>query len=168
MVAAQHAWQLECMSEQLGLLCMDFRHVSEIGGGYGDMCRQFHLAGFGGSYTIYDFPQLLALQRDYLHRCAVKPTFKPLDPQTFTPPPRKSLLLATFSISEMPPPLRDAIGPMMLAHDYLMLSWNPTFGQWDNEALFAALNERLQTLFTTVILRDPYMRAGYLFARRIA
>jgi hypothetical protein len=166
MVAAQHAWQLQVLGEQLGIGIPDLTHVSEIGGGYGDMCRQLHSAGFAGAYTIFDFPELQPLQAEYLRRCGVAPTFARLDPATFETPIGKTLLLATFSISEMPPPLRQTLLPMMFAHDYLMLSWNPTFGSWDNEALFADMNRCLQGSFTTMIVRDPYMRAGYLFARR--
>lgn len=43
-----------------------FNNIFEFGGGFGNMCRINHELGFNGEYIIFDFPELLTIQKHYL------------------------------------------------------------------------------------------------------
>lgn len=45
-----------------------FDHIFEFGGGHGRICRMIHDRGFSGKYTIFDFPEMSALQKAYLRK----------------------------------------------------------------------------------------------------
>lgn len=69
--------------------------ILEFGGGYGAMARVAHRAGFAGSYTIVDFPEMHTLQQHYLHGSNIKPTY------LSAPSGIHDLFIACWSLSEM-------------------------------------------------------------------
>lgn len=165
MVAVQHAWQLSQLWSHLAVTPRDLNCVAEIGAGYGDMCRQIHAAGFSGRYMVSDFSELREIQRQYLARCGVARTQAlALDAQDDDPGPN-SLLLATFSVSEMPLELRAEIEPRFMGYGYLMFSWNESFAGIDNMTWFQGLAARLAGHYKVDVVKDPHMRAWYLFGK---
>ncbi len=162
MSALQHAWQLW----NIGELVKSLQHVAEIGGGYGDMARQIHAAGFRGTYEIFDFPELHQIQSAYLERCDVPVNFKQLTDYTLKALDSRALLLAMFSVSEMPLEQRAEIEPMFFTYDYLAFSWNESFAGIDNHAWFQGLSTRLLPQFDIHMKKDPHMRGWYLFGIR--
>lgn len=102
--------------------------IVEIGGGYGCMRRLVYELGFRGQYVIYDLPEFLELQRYYLGRLNL--------PTVFTSNPAEidgDLLIALWSVSEMPLELRDAV--LRNARRYLM-AYQDDFDGIDNTAYF--------------------------------
>lgn len=167
MVALQHAWQLEQLWQELGVQARRVSTITEIGGGYGDMCRQIRANGFRGSYRIFDFPELAQIQHAYLQACSSPAELHPWTSiSSMHALEAESLLIATFSISEMPIEHRALIEPALMGHHYLMLSWNSTFAEVDNHQWFEALGERLAPHFDITLRTDPYMRGWYLFGRK--
>lgn len=161
--AAQHAWQIALL-KRFGVTPEGLGEVAEIGGGYGDMARQFRENHFQGSYRIFDLPELNDIQRSYLIRAGANASLHPLNRSDLCGGDA-ALLLATFSVSEMPLELRGDLEPAFFGFRYLLFSWNEKFADVDNGVWFGALNERLQARFDTQVMKDPHMRAWYLFAR---
>ncbi len=166
MSALQHAWQLYKLWEHFSLTPSMLHYVAEIGGGYGDMCRQMYAGGAPQTYDIFDFPELHAIQRAYLESCCVKPSFRELTPAKLECSRSKSLLLATFSVSEMPLAQRAALEPSFYGYHYLVLSWNESFAGIANAVWFGGLAERLHEKFRVTVTKDPHMRGWYLFGER--
>ncbi len=46
----------------------------EFGGGYGNMCRLLHKAGFSRKYVLFDLPPMLELQKYYLENAGIHVT----------------------------------------------------------------------------------------------
>jgi hypothetical protein len=61
-----HAYHLSYLESRIQRKIRDFQFVFEFGGGYGSMCRLFKKLNFQGKYLIYDLPLFSALQRYYL------------------------------------------------------------------------------------------------------
>lgn len=163
MVALQHAWQLSKLQEVLGLSPGDLEWVAEIGGGYGDLCRQFRAGGFSGQYAIFDFPELQEIQRRYLSACDARASV--LSIAELTRQSGEALLIGTFSLSEMPLEQRAEIEPVFAGFRYLMFSWNSSFAGIDNMAWFDGLAKRLADSHKVSLLKDPHMRGWYLFGK---
>lgn len=166
LAAIQHAWQLAKLWEHLQVAPADLTSISEIGGGYGDMARQMRAAGFGGTYSLYDLPELHTIQQGYLASCGVGAELVSLNSRPLSASGDASLLLATFSVSEMSLQQREVIEPGFDVHRYLMFSWNHSFAGVDNCEWFAGLEERMRSRFQTATAKDPHMRAWYLFGMR--
>ncbi len=104
------------------------RSIAEIGGGYGCMRRLVHELGFRGRYVIYDLPEFLELQKYYLNRLNL--------PTVFTNVPEEvdgELLIALWSVSEMPLEVRDLV--LKNARHYL-IAYQDDFEGIDNDAYF--------------------------------
>jgi len=83
----------------------NYKRIVEIGGGYGDMCSVIHDLGFEGEYVIFDFPEVQAIQKYYLGKQDITPTFitetKQIEPA--------DLVIGTWSISEIPLEQREEV-----------------------------------------------------------
>lgn len=91
---------------------INFESIIELGGGYGSMCRLFRNMGFNNKYVILDLPEFSALQEFYLGSIKqdfIKNTFFENDFTELMQPTEDNLLLATWSLSEMPIKLRTEI-----------------------------------------------------------
>jgi len=49
----------------------DDQHIIEIGGGFGGLCRAIHNIVKPRSYTIYDLPDVIPLQKKFLQACGI-------------------------------------------------------------------------------------------------
>jgi len=93
---AYHLFQWE---RATGRRVRDMNSIVEIGGGYGALARICHRLGFRGHYTIYDFPELSALQAYYLARHGLPNVDCRSD---FAGGVSADLLVGIFSLVEMP------------------------------------------------------------------
>lgn len=144
--------QLVCTT---GCAIEDMSQIIDFGGGYGCMCRLVHQLGFKGRYIIFDLPELLALQEYYLksvgaatsistkitdtENCIIllsdyndlaKQLQKQAEPCAF---------IATWSISEAPPKLRNEIFALISNPTYLLIAYQEQFRDINNSAYFAEL-----------------------------
>lgn len=97
------AYHLHKWEETTGKRISKLKTIIEIGGGYGAMARVIRAAGFVGEYIIYDLPEFSLLQQFYLGYFGVEATFKDNVAQRS----RADLLIALWSLSEMPPSERE-------------------------------------------------------------
>lgn len=149
-----------CAFEQMSGQRIDqMRLIVEFGGGYGGFCRQVHRLGFCGTYIIYDLPELSALQRYFLSSLGFNVVPESVSPdeqangiillqdiqdlanavnrarKTHSP----SLFVATWSISEVPMPLRSQIMPIVNDFDHFLIAYQPEFGSMKNNEFFQSL-----------------------------
>jgi hypothetical protein len=127
-------------------------HIVEFGGGYGSMCRLIHRLGFSGKYIILDLPHFSALQEFYL-RClgfTVHNSEKiersgiycvseidQLSRLTEDVGP-DSLFIATWSFSETPVYVRNAVVPILDRFSSFLFAYQEVFGEMDNRRYFDA------------------------------
>jgi hypothetical protein len=149
---AYHVAQFEKFSNET---VSNFDYVFEFGGGYGSMCRLFFKLGFKGRYLIVDLPAFSALQEYFLKSVGIKvlttdefikgesgvlcaSDIDELD--DLIGGGRKSLFLATWSISESPLFVREKIlGKYSNAFDAYLVAFQPKFEDVDNAVFFEKL-----------------------------
>jgi hypothetical protein len=129
--------------------------VFEFGGGYGSMCRLLHNLGFRGRYLIFDLPAFSRLQRYFLSSIGVplrtaaefeagEPGVLCIDDQSQlhacleNVPHSNALFMATWSISETPVHLRNAILPLVRDFGNFLIGYQSRFNEVDNVAFFGA------------------------------
>jgi len=152
----QHAYHLTRLLE-----CTDFdlsrlQLVVEFGGGYGSFYRLLRNLGYRNRYVICDLPVMCALQRFYLRN--VFPTGPDAQPpanlewlsgdmqaalKRETSQQSPSLFIATWSLSETPPAVRNEIAPVMGGFGYILCAYQRVFGNHDNVQYFASLEKML-------------------------
>lgn len=144
-----HTYHVAMYEEVTGKDIKGFDLVFEFGGGYGSMCRVFHKLGFLGKYVIFDLPAFSAIQRFYLRSVGVPV----LDADSFAKarqgvlllssleelmailsshPESKKLFLATWSLSETPLAMRDALKPLLAGFDSNLIAFQHRFEEIDN------------------------------------
>jgi hypothetical protein len=114
--------------------------IHEIGGGYGAMALVCWNLGYRGLYTIDDLPEMKLLQEYYLSNVihqrlpdrADSMAIKQLEEFGKIP----DLVVAMFSVSEIPPDARDVPD----AKSYLF-GYQTAWGGWDNTKWFDAFAE---------------------------
>ena len=144
---AYHAAMLEDVT---GLHVGELAGVVEFGGGYGCLCRVLHGLGFAGGYILYDLPVLSALQRYYL-----KSLGRPILPAAEFAGTGivcvsdlaelaalvgrlegLRLFAATWSLSEVPLALRDAVAPLVAGFEAYLLAYQEGYEGMDNLGWF--------------------------------
>lgn len=138
----------------------DFDFIFEFGGGYGNLCRLIHKAGFSGRYVMYDFPIVSAFQRYYLSSSNLKTrnieedgnrdgiycnsdvekVTKYLNEKT---PANKSrnLFVATWSLSESPISIRRHFDEIFEKFDYFLMGYQDKFGEVNNRDYFEKIKK---------------------------
>jgi len=130
----------------------DYDLVIEIGGGYGSMCRLVWNLGFRGKYAIYDLPVFSVLQRLYLSETGRSVEIgSPLEwKEVFTTHEfgalheaidrslfRKSIVIATWSLSESPDATRERVERMISdTRSDVLIAYQERFAEMDNIAYF--------------------------------
>lgn len=115
---AHHAATWEAIT---GLKIPAMRTVAEFGGGFGAMRLIVNNLSFRGNYYMYDFPEFRILQSFYLGARGISIDTPLLDPQPV------DLVIATWSLTEAPPGIRDEFLARYPAKHYL-IAFMP---QWD-------------------------------------
>ncbi|MBN1681015.1 MAG: hypothetical protein JW966_12065 [Anaerolineae bacterium] len=151
--AIHHAYHLLMFEQTTSTRVEDLDVIFEFGAGYGSMCRVAHALGFRGTYVLFDLPAFSALQRYYLRLLQ----FNVVSPETIEPGApgvvclddaaqaqailargagSKSLLLATWSLSETPLAFREQMKPLTKSFSAYLLAFQQTFQGVDNLQYF--------------------------------
>jgi hypothetical protein len=160
----QHADHLLNFEEKTGCKPESFDFVLEFGGGYGSMCRLFHSLGFAGRYVIYDLPEFVALQRFYLKALGIGVTTKERfiagDPGVLclsekdeleevlaaSHRGKRSLFVATWSISETPLAFRNRFLTLVSQFDAFLIGYQAAFNEIDNVDFFVKWRADISTV----------------------
>jgi len=159
-----HAYHLCQFEKAIGSLVDKLDLVWEFGGGYGSLCRLFYQLGFTGTFIIFDFQPVLALQRFFLDSLNI-----PLvsiedcilgkrgvllisdinDLEHFLKDPQisnigKKAFVATWSISETPLEFRQAILNVAADFDYFLIAYHDEFGGINNVEFMDAWKSTLE------------------------
>lgn len=134
-----HAYYIAQLEERTGVCISDLAFVLEFGGGFGNMCHLFHKLGFKGSYVLFDFPVLLALQEFYLTEMGVSATYIS-EPGNLPALDSPSLFVATFSLSEAPHSIRQPFKAWAPGFDSFLITYSTggPHAVMENEAYFQA------------------------------
>jgi len=156
----EHVWNLHLMKKHLDIFApKEVSHVVDIGGGYGNLCRLFkNCFDYKGRYQIADFPFMLDLQKNYLKQNAITDVdFLPLDMDQLLPRDGEtSMLIATFSMNEMPLATRALMEPHLTKYDYIYIAHNTKFDGVDNTEYFKNLKATLSADFEIDYFRNPH------------
>ena len=129
----------------------DFKMVTEIGGGYGSLFWAMEKAGYKNKYQIVDFPLMHEIQSHWLANVgAGVPIYSTLE--DYREPTDRSLLVANFSMNEMPKEDREKVREMFPHHTHIMVQYSPRFDGYDNMKYFEDLvkeTDKFQWLVTT-------------------
>lgn len=165
----QHVHHLEQFELATGVTAANFGRIFEFGAGYGSLCRVIHRLGFRGEYTLFDFPEMCALQRYFLSQIGGtrQAQLKFLsDEQALAKYSAKgALFIATWSLSETPLRLREAVNPLLMHADAFLIAYHDIYrGEINNHEYF----EHLQTFRPDVQWRGARINDlgdYYLFGR---
>jgi hypothetical protein len=151
-----YAYHLAQFEQATRIRVSDVDLILEFGGGYGGMCKLLRRLGYDGKYLIFDLPYFSELQRYFLQMNGLAVAQQPeitgandvfciSDPQGLRvalaglPANRKCMFIATWSLSEAPLEIRNAIVSMMDKITYFLIAYQGTFGGIDNRRFFANL-----------------------------
>lgn len=142
--AINHAYSMVKLLQKCNLT--DFNNIVELGGGYGSMCRLFRKIGFIKKYTIFDLPEFSALQKYYLNSVGVfsENTVLTEDIEKLGDDNLTTLLIATWSLSEMPMELRERLSGIKF--DYCLIGFQSEFDGVNNMEYF----ENFKNIYTNV------------------
>lgn len=154
------AYQLSLLKKHLGFFLPkeQVSYIVEVGGGYGHLCRMIRNFGYTGRYTIIDFPEMLEIQKNFLIQNFINNVdFCELNMEKVEPKENEiSILIATFSVNEMPLETRYYIEPYYNQYNYLFFAHNSTFDGVDNKNYFSKLEEKLSPVFKIQYFRDMH------------
>ncbi len=173
-VTVQHGFYLAKMQEYFDVFMpdSDIKNIVDIGGGYGNFCRIIFDYGFNGTYNIVDLPGMHVLQKHYLSLIYPKEiedgkiNFGLVSDDVMFASNEKSLLIATFSMSEMPVSTRELIKEKIRNFDYIFLAYNQSFDGVDNESYFKELSNYLCDSHDINMVKDTHRRAWFLFLEK--
>ncbi len=149
-----HAYLAYRLSSVFGIKLAGLKTIFEFGGGYGSNARLFYQLGFIGTYTIFDLPEFLLLQKFFLRDFCEK---KNIDwksstlgktqflsevsfvPEYFSP----DLFVAAWSLSESPLEVRENLLERFKKPKYIAIAYQQTFREIDNLSYFNDLSERM-------------------------
>jgi len=149
-----HAYHWAQFEEKTAIRAHDIKCVLEFGGGYGSMCRLLHNLGFAGKYVLFDLPAFSALQKFFLKSIGI--TVLPIDAFEMARSGvlcisdleklkavlsghievSNSLFIATWSISEVPISLRNAILPPISPFKGFLIAYQSQFREVNNIDFF--------------------------------
>ena len=159
-MSMQHGYYLHKMKEHWGIFVPRDKidYIVDVGGGYGNFCRHIKNFGYDGRYTIVDFPEMLDVQRSFLkHNDITNIDFEPLEMDRLLPKEGEtSLLIATFSINEMPLDVRAVFEPHYNKYDYIYIAHNSHFDGVDNLKYFEELCNTLESEYNISYYKDPH------------
>jgi len=137
-------------------------HITDIGAGYGNLCRSFYKTEFAGRYQAIDFPIMGKMQKKWLDSTLGKGhdyNIGEMTPQNLLPSNEKSLIIGTFSINEMPMSERSKLESFYHMYDFMLIAFkdNANFGV-DNLPYFETLMDNLDSSHELKITKCPYFK----------
>lgn len=168
----QHAYYLNLIKRKFGKFfgVDDFASITEIGGGYGNFCRLSYSMGYEGEYNIIDFPEMQRIQENYLSFSLTKKQkdqfgFYDLSFLSRGKIEKNSLLLASFSYSEMSKEQREKVRPFLARYDWIFIVYASSFASIDNKKYFAELQSDLKSKgFSVSHFKDVHRRCWFFMA----
>ena len=156
-VTVGHMYQLHMIERYMGVSIArnEVQHVTEIGGGYGNTCRIARALGYTGEWTIVDFPIMLEIQRQYLKDNGIYDVEFETEAHV---KPSPSILIAAYSVSEMPMCDRLKLEDAYPDFDYLFFAHNDFFDGISNIKYFYNLVWRLERKGFRVDWRPDFCR----------
>jgi len=136
----------------------DLDYIFEFGAGYGRLCRLIHEAGFKGQYVIFDFPELICLQKYYLHKNGIKNiTFISDIREVVKPTTSNNCFISMSALEESPEEIFDHF--LSYASDFksflllfsggrgkfkkqLMTEGDWEYGETDRKSVYRAIGEK--------------------------
>lgn len=149
-----HAYLIYRLSETFGIKPVDVKTVFEFGGGYGSTVRLFYQLGFMGTYTIFDLPEFLLLQKFFLRSFCEKENIE-FDLSVFGKTEFLSemssipdsisydLFLAGWSLSESSLEVRKNLLERLKKPKYIAIAYQQIFKEIDNISYFDDFSERM-------------------------
>lgn len=134
------AYSLAQLVEHYKLDLRKFDKIVEFGGGYGCMAKLIHNLGFKGEYTIFDMPEVLALQKYYLNSNNLNTGFKFVEKTEELSEP--DIFIATWSLSESPISVRDEFLDKIGNPKYVLIGYQGNYESIDNVAYFNKYKEK--------------------------
>lgn len=110
--------------------------IVEFGGGFGSMPKLIKDLGFNGKYTIFDFPEFIALQKYYLNSTHTKGNFEFIDQISKISLLDPDIFIATWSLSESPLNIRDEFLRKVGKPKYILIGYQEKFEEVDNVKYF--------------------------------
>lgn len=150
-----------------------FNSILEFGGGYGSMCRVVKNLGFVGNYVIFDLPEFVLLQKLFLRNagfvvCETYDEYKQNGGIYCTSNIEElddsyDLLIATWSISEVPFELREKIFAKDIKN--FLIAFQDTFFDVNNVTYFQELmvkkNKKWDTWKIPHLFGGQYYMIGF-------
>ncbi len=130
------AYNLSCLTERSNIDVSRFKKIIEFGGGYGCMAKLIHDLGFTGTYTIFDLPEYLALQKYYLDSTSMRGDFRFVDATEKLEESTYDLFIAAWSLSEAPFELRSDFLKKIGKPAYVLIAYQKDFESRDNVQYF--------------------------------
>lgn len=149
--------------------------IIEFGGGYGNLCRLAYTLGFTGKYILVDFADQLEKQKWFLNECGIDIskvlflTMDRLEEVYDLLKENKSVLVGTYSISEMPLADRQKIEPLYPFINYIFIVYKAKeFDGVNNDSYFDNLaTTELNNTFTVDQFSDRhYGKSTFLIASK--
>jgi putative sugar O-methyltransferase len=150
-----------------------FDRIVDIGGGYGGFTKVVKKLGFTGEYVVYDLPVMHRIQDIYLRAVfgfsedvatidKIKRYTKPSNLlEDLKSTPLRTLLVATWSLSEMPMLLRDELLAVMPYVNSAFIAFQRDFGGIDNINYF---HEKFtESKNTKIVQQEVFDNNFYLF-----
>jgi len=145
--ALQNIYHHQMINRKFDTKEQEFDTIVELGCGYGSHCLFMNNVGFGGRYTMIDFDIMQKMQNYFLRSSGAKNfKMKPLADSSFETS-GKSLLIACFSLDEMPLVDRKIVENNIDNFDNLFIAHGIKFSNIDNAAWFNEFEKRLQDRF---------------------
>jgi hypothetical protein len=176
-----HAYSLCMILDLFNKEIASFDTIFEFGGGYGSMCRLTYNLGFMGNYVIYDLPEFIALQEYFLTSLSL-PTAVEFEKTSEAAPSisllskippdfknknnKKSLFVATWSLSETPVELRQTIFKSLPNFDCYLIAFQEQFEKIDNTAYFKKFAQSYPNHDWHELSIDHLNGNRYLFGKR--
>jgi len=140
LVTLQSLYNIHLISERFGSV-NNFDHIVDIGGGYGNLCKMVFDLGFEGKYTIYDFPEVNEVQKKFLDNTCPTKNIEYKQLQDDWNIKDNSLLIATYSMSEMPIKDREIISSNLEKFKSIFVIYQKAFSGMQNKEYFNSLVE---------------------------
>lgn len=141
----------------------DIKVITDIGAGYGNTARILDNLGYKGSHNFVDFSVMHDMQKRYLK--SVKPEVD-VNYVSIEDDLKGDLLIATFSIDEMPFEDREKLESAILNHNKVFIVHSSQFDGMDNNTYFDKLEEKMIDYDINRYNCPLYCRGNFFVATR--
>lgn len=172
-LSLQAAYYLTLIYRKLGVSLLDNEAelITEIGGGYGNLARILRQLGCQTPVHIVDLPVMHTLQQHFhqyvlTKQEAINIVYATTENALQFEIPRNAILIATFSLSEMPIETRDLWVISFQQYRYLLFAYNKSFFGVDNLTYFNRLAQSLNVTHNVELIRDRYRVAWFILCKK--